>query len=194
LIALAAPHSDIALGFMDEVWWSRFTQPSVHSWCEDQPLRLIEQVAPKNDPDRKALACYGLYLPQANEMLLRFVAGRPVSHVTCEYLAWLATRLAGQGKRALILIWDNASWHISQIVRTWIKAHNRRVKQSSGCRLLVFHLPTKSPWLNAIEPKWVHGKRAIAEPERLLSTAEVMQRVCTYYHCEQLEPLTQTDC
>lgn len=179
---------------MDEVWWSRFTQPSVHSWCEDQPLRLIEQVAPKNDPDRKALACYGLYLPQANEMLLRFVTGRPVSRVTCEYLAWLTTRLADQRKRALILIWDNASWHISQIVRSWIKAHNRRVKQSGGCRLLVFNLPTKSPWLNAIEPKWVHGKRAIAEPGGLLSAAEVMQRVCTYYQCEQLEPLTQTDC
>ena len=25
-------------------------------------------------------------------------------------------------------------------------------------------LPSKSPWLNNIEPKWVHGKRAIVEP------------------------------
>jgi DDE superfamily endonuclease len=157
-------------------------------------VHLIEPVAPKNDPDRKALAGYGLYLPQTNEMALRFVTGRPVSRMTCEYLAWLTTRLADQGKRALILIWDNASWHTSQIVRTWIKAHNRRVKQTGGCRLVVFHLPTKSPWLNAIEPKWVHGKRAIAEPEHLLSAAEVMQRVCAYYQCEQLEPLTQAVC
>lgn len=157
-------------------------------------MHLIEQVAPQNDPDRKALACYGLYLPRGNEMALRFVAGHPVSRVTCDYLAWLATRLAAQGKRALILIWDNASWHTSQIVRTWIKTHNHRVKQIGGCRLVVFHLPTKSPWLNAIEPKWLHGKRAIAESEHLLSAAEVMQRVCTYYQCEQLEPLTQSDC
>jgi DDE superfamily endonuclease len=191
---LAARNNDIALGFADEVWWSRFTQPAVHSWCEGQPLHLLEQVALKSDPDRKALACYGLYLPQTNEMALRFVAGRPISRVTCEYLAWLTTRLADQGKRALILIWDNASWHTSQLVRSWIKAHNRRVKHTEGCRLIVFRLPTKSPWLNAIEPKWVHGKRAIAEPARVLSTAEVMQRVCTYYHCAQLEPLTQSLC
>lgn len=191
---MAAKNNDIAFGFADEVWWSRFTQPALHSWCAEQPLHLIEQVPPKNDPDRKALACYGLYLPQTNEMALRFVAGRPVSRMTCEYLIWLTTRLADQGKRALILIWDNASWHTSQIVRSWLKAHNRRVKQTGGCRLVVFHLPTKSPWLNAIEPKWVHGKRAIAEPDHLLSAAEVMQRVCAYYQCEQLEPLTHQDC
>jgi hypothetical protein len=48
--------------------------------------------------------------------------------------------------------------------------------------------------LNPIEPKWVHGKRAVAEPVRLLSTAELMQRVCAYYHCDLLEPLTKPDC
>jgi hypothetical protein len=25
-----------------------------------------------------------------------------------------------------------------------------------------------SPWLNAIEPKWVHGKRKVVEPDGLL--------------------------
>ena len=27
-------------------------------------------------------------------------------------------------------------------------------------------LPKQSPWLNAIEPKWIHGKRKVTEPER----------------------------
>jgi hypothetical protein len=44
-------------------------------------------------------------------------------------------------------------------------------------------LPSKSPWLNPIEPKWVHGKRAIVEPDRLLSAQEVMERVYAYYGC-----------
>ena len=57
-------------------------------------------------------------------------------------------------------------------VRQWIKEHNKTVKSSSGVRILVCHLPVKSPWLNPIEPKWVHGKRAIVEPERVLSAAE----------------------
>ena len=61
LIALAAAHPDWALGFADEVWWSRLAQPHLHAWAEaDQPLRLVEQTVAKADPDPKALACYGL--------------------------------------------------------------------------------------------------------------------------------------
>jgi len=127
-------------------------------------------------------------------MLLRFVVGRPVSAVTTVFLAWLLAYFAGQGKRALFLIWDNASWHISYEVRDWVKAHNRRVKKQGGCRLIICRLPSKSPWLNPIEPKWVHGKRAVAEPARLLPLSELMQRVCTYYQCELFDPIAQLDC
>jgi len=42
-------------------------------------------------------------------MLVRFVAGRPVSAITTAFLAWLLAYFTGQGKRALFLIWDNAS-------------------------------------------------------------------------------------
>ena len=42
-----------------------------------------------------------------------------------------------------------------------------------------------------IEPKWQHGKKAISEPERKLAASEVRDRVCSYYHCEQLPPLIQ---
>jgi hypothetical protein len=40
-------------------------------------------------------------------------------------------------------------------------------------------LPIKSPWLNPIEPKWVHGKRRVVEPDRLLPAAELIERVYT---------------
>jgi transposase len=166
----------------------------MYAWTEDKPLRLVEKEVPKADPDRKALACYGLLLPQTDTMLLRFVNGRPVSQVTCNYLAWIAERLAQDGKRALVLIWDNASWHLSNIVRTWLKAHNQRVKREGGCRLIVCQLPSKSPWLNPIEPRWVHGKRAIMEPTRLLAPQELIERICLYYGCENLEPITQQVC
>jgi hypothetical protein len=56
---------------------------------------------------------------------------------------------------------------------------------------VVCQLPTKSPWLNPIEPHWAHGKRAIVEPYRVLSKQEVMERVCDYYGCELIEPLAQ---
>jgi hypothetical protein len=92
---------------------------------------------------------------------------------------------------ALLLVWDNASWHISQAVRAWLKAHNRGVKREGGCRVVVCRLPTKSPWRNRIEPKWVHGKRAIAEPERKLGVEELEDRICAYYECERLEHIAQ---
>jgi len=47
-------------------------------------------------------------------------------------------------------------------------------------RILACRLPSQSPWLNPIEPKWVHGKRAIVEPDWVLSAQEVMERVYAY--------------
>jgi transposase len=191
LIRLAAMHTGWVLGYLDETWWSRLTQPLLHAWTADEPLRLVEPTTDRSDPDPKALSCYGLLRDDTGQMLLRFVQGRPVSQVTEDYLAWVGERLAREGKKALLLIWDNAPWHVSQRVRAWIKAHNRRVKQAGGVRILACYLPIKSPWLNAIEPKWVHGKKAIVEPQRRLSAQEIKVRVCEHYRCEQLEPLVQ---
>lgn len=179
------------LGFQDEVWFSRLSQPHLHAWALDKPLRLVQQDPDKADPAPKALACYGLLRADTGQMLLRFVDGRPISAVTTHFLSWLLCRLAAEGKQALLMVWDNASWHISKEVRAWVKAHNRRVKQEGGCRLIVCPLPSKSPWLNNIEPKWVHGKRAIAEPERKLTSEELKTRMCTYYQCELLDPIPQ---
>ena len=85
---------------------------------------------------------------------------------------------------------------MSKQVRTWLSEHNQTVLQEThtgkaGGQIIPCWLPTKSLWLNRIEPKWVHGKRAIVEPARLLTASEVRQRVCDYFGCEQVGPLTQ---
>jgi hypothetical protein len=178
------------LGYQDETWWSRLARPAMHAWA-DEPMRLRQVEAERADPDPKALACYGLLRADTGQMMIRFVAGRPVSQVTEDFLAWACARLAAEGKRALLLVWDNASWHISQRMRAWIKAQNRRARAAGGVRIVACGLPIKAPWLNAIEPKWVHGKRAITEPDRKLTGEEVVQRVCGYYGCEQLDRLEQ---
>jgi hypothetical protein len=189
LIRLAARHPAWVLGFGDETWWTRVRQPSLHTWT-DEPLRLVEQSVAKADPDPKALACYGLLLHATGDLWLRFVDGRPVSAITTQFLADCCTRLAARGKTALLLVWDNASWHISKAVKAWIREHNRTVKQEGrGVRILACQLPVKAPWLNPIEPKWVHGKRAIVEPARLLTAAELEARVCTYFGCHPQDHL-----
>ena len=118
LIRLAASHPDWALGFEDETWWSRLALPAMHAWSRGgQPLRLVEQAVAKEDPDPKALACYGLLACRSTSRIwLRFVTGRPVSGVTTRFLAWSCERLAAAGKTALLLVWDNAAWHVSKEV------------------------------------------------------------------------------
>jgi len=184
-----------ALGFGDEVWWSRLAQPNQHCWTDTAATPKLQELTPLGeDADPKARACYGVVVrpgPQpADQMWLRFVAGRPVRAVTRELLAWCSAQLAARGFTAVLLIWDNASWHRSHAVRHWLRQHNQQVKQGAeGVRIVACPLPSKSPWLNPIEPKWVHGKRAVSEPDRLLSAAELEARVYAYYRCEHEEPL-----
>jgi transposase len=192
LLEKARSHPDWELGFLDEVWWSRFSQPQMQAWSAGSPLRLEQlPAADKDDPDKKASACYGLWLKDRGKMMLRFVEERPVSDVTCAFLQWVCQILAPEGKRVLVLVWDNATWHTSHQVRQWIRAHNAQAKRSGGLRLVVCRLPVKSPWLTPIEPKWVHGKRAIVEPGRRLTAQELKTRICDYFECPLLEALTK---
>jgi DDE superfamily endonuclease len=190
------------VGYQDEVWWSRFAQPSMHSWVQEgEALRLVEHEPDKvgkEDPDPKALCCYGLLREDSNKVMLRFVDGRAVSAVTIAYLEWVCERLAVEGKRVLVMVWvwDNAPWHLSRVVREWLRAHNRRALAlrrmgMRGVQIVPCWLPSKSPWLNNIEPRWVHGKRAIVEPTGTLTAQELERRVCSYFDCDMLDHLAQ---
>ncbi len=206
LMRLAESHPEWVLGFEDEVWWSRFEQPGLHAWApEGEPMRLVSRVerpvAKREkgkkgegggvEEEAKALACYGLYLHLRGEdgslekrVWLRFVEGRPVSELTCRYLEWCCGELKALGKTALLLVWDNAGWHTSRMVRGWIDEHNRKVKEEGkGVRILPCLLPKKSPWLNPIEPKWVHAKRRVVEPDGPLNARELADRACAALGC-----------
>ena len=115
---------------------------------------------------------------------LRFVDGRPVSSITTQFLAWCCDKLEAEGKKALLMVWDNASWHISREVRMWLGERNRAVKQTGqGVRIVPGLLPIKSPWLNPIEPVWVHTKRRVVEPNGTLSAQELADRICASRGC-----------
>jgi hypothetical protein len=181
-----------AVGFLDECWWSRLALPTLSSWAEEgKPLRLIQQSVAKEDPEPKAISCYGLYLPQIDQRWLRFVDGRPLSGITRQFLRWCTEKLEEVGKKVLLLIWDNASWHVCKEVRRWLGIHNREVKESGeGVRIVSCLLPKQSAWLNAIEPKWIHGKRKVVESEGLLGAYELAERVCRVFGCPHYEHLS----
>jgi len=84
--------------------------------------------------------------PTRNEMWLRFVAGRPVSDITTQFLEWCCEKLVAQRKHSWLLVWDNARLS-SQQNRADLdqRTPSCLVKQTSeGVRILPFQLPTKS--------------------------------------------------
>jgi len=63
LIQQALTHPTWALGFEDEVWWSRLAQPDQHCWMDAEAKHKLQELTPPtDDPDLKALDCYGLLL------------------------------------------------------------------------------------------------------------------------------------
>ncbi len=94
-----------AVGFLDECWWSRVALPTLSSFSEEgKPLRLIQQSVAKDDPEPKAISCYGLYLPEIGDTWLRFVDGRPISSITTQFLERSLEKLEEIDKKGLVLI------------------------------------------------------------------------------------------
>jgi hypothetical protein len=122
LMEIPASDPEWATAFEDECWWSRVALPTLSSWAQEgKPLRLIQKSVAKDDREPKAISCYGLYVPELDgETWLWFVDGRPVSHITTRFLEWSCQKLQALGKKVLLLIWDNASWHVSKEVRRWL--------------------------------------------------------------------------
>ena len=142
---LAEDKGDWVVGFEDECWWSRVAQPSLHSFSEaGKPLRLVEQSLARKRRSRSEgyLLLRALYMPELKQSWLRFVDARPVSAITTQFLQWCLKKLEAVGTKVLVLIWDNASWHISREVRRWIGKCNREVKKNG--RYLLY-----TPWRSA---------------------------------------------
>jgi hypothetical protein len=159
----------------DECWFSRFAQPQAHAWTETTGLRLHLR-APKRGEPEKALACFGAVRQDLNDVLLYFGMGQPNSLQMWMFIVGVLALARREGKRVVVMIWDNAPWHKSQEIRQWTRAYNRAAKVAGEPRLLTHLLPTKSPWLNPIEPRWVHAKRDVCEPQGELTPGELRRR------------------
>ncbi len=186
LLRISADHPEWAIGFEDEVWWSRIAQPKVRAWTGGPPLKVQVLKSEANDPDPDAIACYGFYRYDTRKVSVRFVEGRPVGDITAQFLEWLCARVAEEGKKALVVIWDGPSWHTAEAVAGWIGDQNRRAARGAGVRVDICELPVASPWLNNIEPCWTHAKKAVMEADRKLTAAEITTRVCEHFGCPLL--------
>jgi transposase len=189
LVRWAKGRHDALLVWEDECWFSRFAQPMVKTWANhEQPLRLAQRTPPAHAPD-KALACYGALCDDTRQVYLHFTWGQPNSEATIDYLQRLLALARGQRKQYLVVVWDNASWHLSRKVRAWLKRYKQQAKTTGAIRLLVYYLPSKSPWLNPIEPHWIHAKRQTLNPAPVpLPPYQLRQRLFLYFGTKPLVP------
>lgn len=182
----ARQHEDWLLFDQDECWFSRFAQPAAHAWAlPEEALRLVQR-EPKRGEVEKALSCFGARRQDTQQVYLYFSHGQPNSEHMWVFIIALLELARQEGKQVVVVIWDNASWHISQRIRQWIRAYNHAAKAAGEPRLLVHGLPIKSPWLNPIEPCWVHAKRSVCEPDGDLTPIELRRRLCAHFNTEPL--------
>jgi len=167
----------------DESWFSRFKQPKMYTFAEkDAPLRLVER-QPKLAETGKAIACFGAVCQETLDRFFYFADGQPNSEKTILMLTALLAVAQARTKRVLVVIWDRATWHKSKLLKSWVHQHNRQAKQQpDGVRLLLCLLPSKSPWLNPMEPIWLHAKRKVVEPDGDLSVKVLKERLCAVFN------------
>jgi transposase len=182
----ARQHKDWLLFDQDECWFSRFAQPTLSAWTlPGESFRLMEREPRRHEPE-KALACFGAVRQDTEHVELYFSAGQPDSEQMWVFIIALLAIARQEGKRVVVIIWDNAGWHKSQRLQSWIRLYNRAAKPAGEPRLITHLLPLKSPWLNPIEPRWVHAKRGVCQPDGDLSSVELRRRLCCYFDTKPL--------
>ena len=190
------------MGFQDEVWWSRVTQPNLHAWADaDAPLLLVAQTAAKDDPDRKALACYGLLVscPAAPDTLseqvwLRFVEERPVQACHDAAPGWCCDKLAKLLKGVVDDLEQCLVAYQSRGAQLAARAQPDRQGARHGRSHRRWRPAQQKPVaLDRIELHWMHGKRKVVEPARLLTAKELAERVCAHFGCEHEDHLAVTE-
>ena len=159
---------------------------------EDQPVRLVEQSWRKGDPDPKALACYGVLWQQGTPDepdpfadVAALCDRRPVSAITTQFLEWCCQRLLKQGKTTWLLIWDNASLHVSQDrahldPRAQLSRSSRRAK---ACAFCLSFCPPKVPGSIPSSPSGSMPSATSSNPTGCSLLSQLAERVCAHFGC-----------
>jgi transposase len=138
----ASEDDTIALLYWDQFWRNLLHLPMAGSYSSKGDFQRI----PPNERlslsvylalDMKTRETYHLYMPYC------------CSEYTIAALKeWIREY---SDHRALVILWDKASWHTSGAVREFIRRWNRYAKCHGKVRVLTHTFPTKAPWLNPME-------------------------------------------
>jgi len=177
LVAWAKRDPSIMLVYQDESWFSG-TPKAVGGYAPagQTPARRLAK------PAHKCKGAWGLYAvyETLTGRVQRHYAPRCNQTQVRAHLEALLSQYQASGQRVLVVIWDNASWHKGKALRRWYHQYNQQAKRAGKIRLLLVHLPSRSPWLNPIEPVFGQAKRRIVG-RRLIAQPSVLKRKTESY-------------
>jgi hypothetical protein len=175
-------------------------------------IKLFQQ-----DPDTKAIVMFGEIGGSQEERVADLIESGEVTKPVIAYIGGKAAKSGTRFSHAGAIIEGGRGTYQGKVdrlrsvgakvvdafgdlpaatkeVRSWLRAHNRDVRRTGqGVRIVACYLPIKSPWLNRIEPHWVHGKRKVVEPAGLLSAQELANRICAHFGCDHEPHLIVTE-
>lgn len=128
--------------------------------------RLVVPVG--NAKDRQSY--FGALNGKTGELFLQ-PADKADSQATVAFLDKLREHYLG---KRLWVIWDNASYHCSQLVKDYLQQVNGELPQQQW-PLTLIGLATNAPEQNPIEDVWLNGKTQIRKQAGLNTFAQVKQ-------------------
>jgi transposase len=175
ILAWAKRDPSILVVYQDESWFSG-TPKAVGQYGQ----RGVPRTAAVAKPAHKCKGAWVLYaaLEVLTGRVHRCYAPRCNQTYVRQQLESLLAQAQAAGKRVLVVIWDNASWHTAKALRRWYCRYNQTAKREGRVRLLLVGLPGRSPWLNPLEPifgqakRHIVGRRAVPQPSRLKRKTE----------------------
>ena len=167
--------------YEDESWFSPLKVPRLRALSrQGNPQRIpARRRFKKGDP--RSLVVYGALRLSDRSVDVWRSDGYPNSTWTRAFLNHLLRGATRAGKRWLVVIWDNASFHVSKILKKWMRRYNRWARKHGRTRIVPYQLPTASPWLNPIEPHWLHCKRAVYAVDHIPTIEEIRHAVDDYF-------------
>lgn len=175
ILAWARRDPSVLVMFQDESWFSGTPKAVGQYGQRGQP-----RTAAVAKPAHKCKGAWVLYaaLEVVSGQVQRFYAPRCNQTFVRQQLETLLAQAQAAGQRVLVVIWDNASWHTAKALRRWYYRYNQVAKRDGRVRLLLVPLPSRSPWLNPLEPifgqakRRLVGRRAVPQPGRLKRKTE----------------------
>jgi transposase len=178
ILAWAKQDPSIMVVYQDESWFSGNAKPVRGYGRRGHPRDVAV-----DKPAHKLKGAWVLYaaLEAVTGKVHRQYAPRCNQTQVRQQLETLLAHFQAEGQRVLVVLWDNAAWHTAQALRHWYHRYNQQAKREGLIRLLLVALPSRSPWLNAIEGVFGQAKRHIVGNRREKLPSRLKQKTERYY-------------